>query len=199
MCFSWCDFLIQTSLNRALLLPSVVKLLAKQGWGIQTNAELTSNGKCQAYIAELTSPGRGVLSGGVDLFVPGYMCPKSLVGALFTLSPAPPATFFSSLLHYFSPIPMSSDCHCYTLCPSVTTHPGHLSRSLALLHRLVTLVPSLTVNHFTFVLFFFLVFVLSFICHELFWEHTNLCVGQTTGIFCFFCLFVCQILSYVST
>lgn len=55
--FSWCDFLIQTSLNRALLLPSVVKLLAKQGWGIQTNAGRTANGSCQACIAELTSSG----------------------------------------------------------------------------------------------------------------------------------------------
>ena len=55
----WCDFLMQTALNRGLLQPSVVKLLSKQGWGIQTNPEHTANGSCQDCIAELTSPGSG--------------------------------------------------------------------------------------------------------------------------------------------
>lgn len=38
---------------RPFFLPSVVKLLAKRGGGIQTNGEHTANGSCQAHIAEL--------------------------------------------------------------------------------------------------------------------------------------------------
>lgn len=106
-------FLIQTTLNRALLFSHLLLScwLSKTG-GIQTNSEHTANGSCQVRIAELTSLGYGECKGrGGGVFTPLYQAPSAsnrLVGALFTpLCTSRNFRLFSATFSYFPSLPPS--------------------------------------------------------------------------------------------
>lgn len=119
--------------------------------------------------------------------VPGSKCPNCLVGALFTLRSAPPATSASSLLHsllslsFYLPYPPPASHSSLLFLHLSHTQPFFFHSTPSIISpasQPPSLLSSLTVNNFALVMFFLVILFFFLFAQKIFSRHCITCYGE---------------------